>query len=103
MADTAQPAGGFHEARQSLVDGRTAGDVQKVLRRAHPRSSIVVGHPLHDLVGYAIHWITPVPLLFWSQKYIRFFILNQSEMAARHAWPRVIDAYDELFATVARA
>ena len=109
VADPAQPAG-LHEARQGLVDGLTACNVQEVLRRAQPGRSIVFGDPRHDLVGRSLHWVASVPpvsLSRYCQKFICFFIRRQSADGGltdpHHPWPRVIDAYDELFETVARA
>ena len=57
VSDPAQLAG-FDEARQGLVNGLTAPEVQEVLGRAHPPSAGVRGHPIHYLAGHTRHWIT---------------------------------------------
>ena len=47
------------EARQCLVDSIPTTEIEEVLRRAHPLSSTMGGHPFHDFVGYAGHFVAP--------------------------------------------
>ena len=57
VADPPQPALP-DEARQRLIDGCAAAEIEEG-GCAHPPSSTVCGHPLHDLLGYGSHVITP--------------------------------------------